>query len=98
MSENTAIEQPKPGDVIEITWDGCGGALFGKRFTVIKRPPDAPDSHRGKNPGDAWFINEVGLSSYVTNIHYKIVQGKTAANVDQKLKQQLDNNLRSIFC
>lgn len=92
------VEQAKPGNTIEITRQDAG--YYGKRFLVI----DCPDDKRDGPYCNSTWVMHLGIASCIPNAgNYKIVnnQPNTASlwhpMVDQKLKDQRDANLRSVF-
>jgi len=88
----------QPGDTIKVTL--ASSAWLGKRFTVIE-PPDKDINYPA---GVAWVMTSDQWPAYIPAKYYKIVKraGSSATNksnidIDAKLKQQLNDNLRSIF-
>jgi len=91
-------EKAKPGDTIAIAInDPC---WVGKTYVVIEQPASTINN---KYPhGVVWFRDEVGVELFVKIGDYVIVrraetESRSAIDVDASLKQQLDDNLRSIF-
>jgi hypothetical protein len=86
----------QPGDTIEITFNEDG--WLGKRFVVVE------SDRKGSEPGEAWFYDEHKTLGYFMSHNYKIISrsGKAPNNkanrdVDTFLKEQKDDNLRSVF-
>lgn len=93
-------EKAEPGDTILIvdpeSW------VNGRKYLVVERPKDVDKNHSGFNY--PWVIEP----SYSVNDRpvcisgkYKIIESRkaqTAPNdVDERMRQQKDDNLRSVF-
>ena len=82
----------KPGDVIEIT----SKHYVGQRYTVI----EFPGKHYRDEPGHVWFMDKSERPMFFRQGEYKVVKRASCSqsnDVDESLKRQRDENLRSIF-
>lgn len=86
-----------PGDTVEITFRDT--LLFSRQFVVVPKPK----SQTCKDfAGDVWVLDEIDGTYNLTGPgHYRIIKrAKTpdTKSVDVFLQEQLDDNLRSLFC
>lgn len=86
--------QAKPGDIIEVTSEICKG----KQYKIVEQPSNASD----KDPDLIWCVNLKHQKKntprfFCPDTTYRIIEHETTVDVDERLRKQTDDNLRSVF-